>query len=83
MYIHLHKCIYTHVNIHCNVHAQYLCTVMMCVCTCTCVLTFPACPPLWQDMVVEFAKMDAARLLEETEKAVSHLHILYMYIHYS
>ena len=34
-------------------------------------------------MVVEFAKMDAARLLEETEKAVSHLHILYMYIHYS
>ena len=31
------------------------------------------CCNLSQDMVVEFARMDAASLLEETEKAVSPL----------
>ena len=61
--VHVHVCVCARACVHvCVSMCAYAC---VCVCVCVCV----------QDMVVEFARMDAASLLEETEKAVSLLQV--------
>ena len=63
--VHVHVCVRVHVCV-CARVCVHVC-VSMCAYACVCVCV--------QDMVVEFARMDAASLLEETEKAVSLLQV--------